>query len=189
MINKSREIFVSYAWECQSQDIVEQLSIAFKTKGINMINDKQNLGYKESIINFMKLIGRSNSVIVIISDQYLKSENCMFELIEIDKNGDFIARTFPIVLEDANIYNAVGRLGYIHYWEDKIKNLENEMRKGGLDNLEGITDDLNLYKEIRQKIGILTNTLKNVNTLNTKMHKESNFEEIIKAVETRLNED
>ncbi|MDJ0599376.1 MAG: toll/interleukin-1 receptor domain-containing protein [Crocosphaera sp.] len=189
MINQSHEIFVSYAWERQSQEIVEQLSIAFKTKGINLIKDKQNLAYKESITDFMKCISKSNIIIVVISDQYLKSENCMFELIEIDKNGDFIARIFPLVLDDANIYNAVGRLGYIHYWEAKINNLENMMKKGGLDNLQGITDDLNLYKEIRQKIAKITDTLKTINNLTTNRHQQSNFEEVIEAVETRLNED
>ncbi len=64
MMNQSHEIFVSYAWERQSQDIVEQLSIAFQTKGINLIKDKQNLAYKESITDFMKRIGRSNGIIV-----------------------------------------------------------------------------------------------------------------------------
>ncbi len=63
------------------------------------------------------------------------------------------------------------------------------MKTGGLANLQGITDDLNLYTEIRNQIAELTNTLKNMNTLTTEMHKESDFEEIITAVETRLNQD
>ena len=50
-------------------------------------------------------------------------------------------------------------------------------------------ETLNLYDEIRRNIDNLTSILKNMNTLTITIHKESDFEEIIKAVETRLNED
>ncbi|MEL4896458.1 hypothetical protein P9B04_13520, partial [Crocosphaera sp. Alani8] len=52
-----------------------------------------------------------------------------------------------------------------------------------------IMETLNLYDEIRRNIDNLTSILKNMNTLTITIHKESDFEEIIKAVETRLNED
>ena len=37
----------------------------------------------------MQQIGQGKCVIAVISDSYLKSENCMFELVEIAKNGIF----------------------------------------------------------------------------------------------------
>jgi hypothetical protein len=50
-------------------------------------------------------------VIVVLSDKYLKSENCMFELVEIAKHGNFVDRIFPVVLSSANIYDPVTRIG------------------------------------------------------------------------------
>lgn len=51
----------------------------------------------------MERIGRGKGVIVVISEKYLKSENCMFELVQISKHQQFADRIFPIVLNNANI--------------------------------------------------------------------------------------
>ncbi|MFM6899672.1 MAG: toll/interleukin-1 receptor domain-containing protein, partial [Microcystis panniformis] len=122
-------------------------------------------------------------------DRYLKSENCMFELVEIARNGDFYQRIFPIILPDARIHKAIERLQYIQHWEGRIQELENAMHSGGLANLQGITDDLNLYTEIRHRIASLTNILKDMNTLNIDLHRQSEFAAMIQAVETKLAED
>ena len=36
----------------------------------------------------MAHIGRGKCVLLILSEQYLKSENCLFELLEVAKHGD-----------------------------------------------------------------------------------------------------
>ena len=123
-----------------------------------------------------------------MSNKYLKSENCMFELIEIASNGDFYDRIFPIVLSDANIYKATARLKNIQRWGQQIEELETAMKAGALANLQGITDDLNLYTKVRNSIAELTDTLKNMNTLTVEMHRDSNFDAVIEAVKTKLAE-
>ncbi len=55
-------------------------------------------------------------------------------------------------------------------------------------NLHGFRDDIDLYSEIRTHIPQLTNILKDMNALTTKIHSESGFAELIKAVELRLME-
>ncbi|MEO1393022.1 MAG: HEAT repeat domain-containing protein [Cyanobacteria bacterium J06634_5] len=185
---KTREVFISYAWNGESETIADQLNKAFQSQNINIIRDKKDVGYKANIRDFMQQIGQGKCVLVVISDKYLKSENCMFELVEIANNGDFYDRIFPIVLSDANIYKATARLKYIQYWEQQIKDLETDMKAGGLANLQGITDDLNLYTKIRNNIASLTDTLKNMNTLTPDMHRDSNFEAVIDAVQDKLVE-
>ncbi|ACK70026.1 TIR protein [Gloeothece citriformis PCC 7424] len=187
--DSSPQVFISYAWRGDSEKIANQLEQAFQNQGITIIRDKTNLGYKGLIKEFMEQIGQGKCILVIISDRYLKSENCMFELVEIAKHGDFYDRIFPIVLEDANIYQATGRLKYIQHWEQQISELESAMKQGNLANLQGITDDLNLYTEIRNNIAQLTNLLKNMNTLTPNLHLQSDFKEIIEAVEARLAQD
>ena len=183
---KSLEVYISYAWGDDSEAIADQLDQAFQAQGINIIRDKKNAGYKANIRNFMKQIGQGKCVLIVISDKYLKSENCMFELVEIANNNDFYDRIFPVVLSDANIYKPTGRLQYVQHWEDQIQKLETAMKAGGLGNLQGIYDDLNLYTKIREKISGLSDTLKNMNTLTPDMHRESNFTEVIKSVQAKL---
>ena len=123
-----------------------------------------------------------------MSNKYLKSENCMFELVEIANSGDFYDRIFPIVLSDANIYKAAARLKYKRYWEQQKNELETEIKAGGITNLQGITDDLDLYDEICRRVPELTDILKNMNTLTSEMHRDSNFDVVIEAVKAKLAE-
>ncbi|MCB0163560.1 MAG: toll/interleukin-1 receptor domain-containing protein [Anaerolineae bacterium] len=188
VIQPEREIFVSYAWGGDSETIVNQLDQAFQAKGITIIRDKRDLGYKGSIKEFMKKIGRGKAVIVVISKKYLESENCMFELVQIAANDQFYDRIFPIVLNDANIYKPVQRIHYVKYWEDQIKELDEAIKTVGAANLEGIRDDIDLYTKIRATIAGLTNTLKDMNTLTPDMHRDANFEHLIGAVEQKMAE-
>ncbi|MDB9543971.1 HEAT repeat domain-containing protein [Microcystis aeruginosa CS-1036] len=186
----NQQVYISYNWQEDSNEMANQLVQAFAAKGIEIIRDKTHTSYKDSIKNFMRQIGQGKCVVVVISDRYLKSENCMFELVEIARNGDFYQRIFPIILPDARrIHKAIERLQYIRHWEGRIQELENAMHSGGLANLQGITDDLNLYTEIRHRIASLTDILKDMKTLDINLHGQSEFAAVIKAVETKLAED
>jgi hypothetical protein len=102
-------VFISYAWGDEREEIVNQLDQALAQRGLKIIRDKRDLGYKGSINAFMERIGQGNCVIVVISDKYLRSPNCMFELVEIAEGKQFHDRIFPIVLNDADIYDPVKR--------------------------------------------------------------------------------
>ncbi|MBN4002838.1 COR domain-containing protein, partial [Nostoc sp. LPT] len=183
-----KEIFISYAWDGESEQFVNQVDETFQAKGIKIIRDKRDLGYKGLIKAFMKRIGRGKCAIAVISDKYLKSPNCMFELVQIAKNGEFYNRIFPIVLADAQIYKPVARLKYIKYWEDEIKELDEEMKKVGAANLQGFREEIDQYTEIRNTIAELTNLLKDMNTLTPDIHSESDFESLLNAIAQRLDE-
>ena len=123
------EIFISYKWGGESEQLVDHIDRAAQKRGITIIRDKRDAGYKTRIKEFMQRIGRGKAIIVVISKPYLESENCMFELIEIAKNGQFYDRIFPIVLKDANIYDPFERADHITYWENKIQELDSKLRE------------------------------------------------------------
>src|SRR5262245_11368494 len=128
MSDYEQAVFISYAWGGEREEIVNQIDQTLQNRGVKIIRDKRELGYKGSIKEFMERIGRGNCVIVVVSDKYLRSPNCMFELVEIAENKQFHNRIFPIVLSDANIYDPVRRIEYVKYWEDKISELNNAMK-------------------------------------------------------------
>ncbi|MBD2562385.1 MULTISPECIES: leucine-rich repeat domain-containing protein [Nostoc] len=183
-----KEIFISYAWGGESEQFVNQLDETLQSKGIKIIRDKRDLGYKGLIKGFMKRIGRGKCAIAVISDKYLKSPNCMFELVQIAKNGKFYDRIFPIVLADAQIYNPIERIKYIKHWEDKIKELDEAMKGVSAANLQGFREEIDQYTEIRNTIAELTNLLKDMNTLTPDIHSKSDFEELLNAIAHRLDE-
>ena len=108
----NQKAYISYNWQEDSNEIANQIVQAFEAKGIKVIRDQIHTKYKDSIKEFMQQIGQGQCVIAVISDRYLKSPNCMFELVEIAKNEDFYNRIFPIVLPDAKIYDDENRLDY-----------------------------------------------------------------------------
>jgi formylglycine-generating enzyme required for sulfatase activity len=181
-------VFISYAWGGESEEIVNQIDQALQQRGLKIIRDKRDLGYKGSISAFMELIGQGNCVIVVISDKYLRSPNCMFELVEIAEGKQFHDRIFPIILSNAEIYDPVKRLQYVKYWEDKLAELDQAMRGVGQANLQGIREDIDQYSRIRDKVSGLTSILKDMNTLTPDLHRDSDFSEIYAGIERRMAE-
>ena len=176
-------IYISYAWGGESEEIVDLLDAELQEKELKLIRDKRDLGYKGSIVEFMKDIGKGNKIIVVISEKYLKSENCMFELTQIYENKDFAKRIFPIVLEDSDIYSPVSRIKYIKYWNDKIAELDEAIKSAGTGlNMTQIQQELNNYGNIRAAFDNMAFTLKDMNALTPEMHRNENFEDIYKQL-------
>jgi internalin A len=185
---EGKAIFISYAWGGESENVANQIDQAFSQKGVTIVRDKRDVPFKGSIKEFMKRIGRGKCVIVILSEKYLKSENCMFELVQIAKYPKFNDRIFPIVLEDARIYRPRERIQYVKYWEGEIKSLDDELKGVSAANMEGFREDIDLYAEIRRYLPNLTNLLKDMNSLTAKIHQESGFEALFTAIEQKLSE-
>ncbi|BBH41625.1 hypothetical protein myaer102_42430 [Microcystis viridis NIES-102] len=179
----NQQVYISYNWQEDSNEMANQLVQAFEAKGIEIIRDKTHTSYKDSIKNFMRQIGQGKCVVAVISDRYLKSENCMFELVEIARNGDFYKRIFPIILPDARIYKDFERIDYLKYWEDEKAKLQAKYKQIDLAKTNSIMATLNLYDEIRDNIDNLTNILKDMNTLNIDLHRQSEFAAMIKAAD------
>lgn len=189
MSNYEHAVFVSYAWKGESEEIVNQIDRSLQERGITIIRDKRNLGYKGSISEFMERIGHGNCVIVVISDKYLRSRNCMFELVEIAQNKQFADRIFPVVLADAKIYDPLDRLAYVEYWEaEKAKLNERIKNLSDVSYIDGIYEELNNYSRFRDRISDLASTLKDMNTLTPDMHRDSDFSELYAAIEKRIRE-
>lgn len=190
------EIFISYAWGDKNEkgesreDIVDELYDSLTSKGFTVIRDKVSLGYGGRISSFMDRIGRGKYVVVVISDKYLKSEFCMYEILELVKNKNYSDRIFPIILSDANIFDEIQRLEYLDYWSAKKNSLQKRIR-----NLQELQDataahaKLKQYDDIREIIGEFTSFIKDVNALTPDMHSDNDFKELIQFLESKRIKD
>ena len=185
-MGNNNHVFISYAWGGESERIVNELDADLQARGILVVRDKRDLGFKGMIRDFMRQLGEGHAVILVISDKYLKSRNCMFELVEIARNKDFYDRIFPIVLGDADIYDPVNRIKYIKHWEDKIKELDAAIKSVSGANLQGLREELDSYDEIRDNISNLTFFINDMNNLTAEILENSNFAGLISELEKRL---
>jgi hypothetical protein len=181
------EIFISYAWRDESLKITEDLDAFFQAQGITIVRDNRDIGYKGLIKDYMQRLGQGKYVVVVLSDQYFKSKSCMFELLQLSRQEGFYDRIFPMTVEGTSIYEAEDLLRYAQYWDEKVADLQQKIKDAAnIANLQGITDDLNLYVEIRQNIAKLIDFLRNINTHPLK---GSDFDPLLKAIRAKIAQD
>jgi hypothetical protein len=184
------EIFISYAWNDESQIIVDKIYNLFKDEGYNIHLDKVDIGFKGNIKTYMQTIGKGKYIIVIISDKYLKSPNCMYEMLEIKEKGNVYDKIFPIVLRDANIYDEEKRIDYLNFWDEKIESLNKKIKEMHIAaGIKNFINTLDQYCRIRSIMDEITEMLQDMNTLTPEMHKETNFEILYKKIEEKIKAD
>lgn len=112
--NNKITMFVSY---CQKDKIyADYIDLFFKDNDISILRDIRDIGNWKSIKSYMELIRDVDYAILIISDNYIKSFNCMYEVLEVMKDKNYQNKIFPVVVE-TGIYSAKERIPYVKYWE------------------------------------------------------------------------
>lgn len=74
----------------------------------------------------MQTIRDNDFAVLLISDAYLKSANCMYEVLEIMKEQKFRTRIFPAIIDSA-IYSTDKQIEYVQYWENRVKTLKRNL--------------------------------------------------------------
>ena len=172
------EIFVSYSWGGDSEALVDEIQRRMAERGVLITRDKNEIRYRDSIQQFMHRIGVGKCVIVILGKAYLESKNCMYELTQIASRPEFARRVYSIVMPDAGIFDAITRVRYVKYWENKRAELDAAMKEIGQEHLQGIRDDLDLYEDIRNTISGMMSVLADMNALTPEMHRGTDFEQL-----------
>lgn len=148
--------FISYARKDDSnpdrEAIVDLFQKDFQTDKSSMFQlfrDRVDLSFGDGIDSYMTRIGMGKTVLVVVSDKYLKSIYCMVEAIRIHKYQDKDKRIFTIVMEDADIHDVKEASVYKTYWLEQCQLILKDPSK--LEN--GRYDDyVNVYRFIDEFI-------------------------------------
>lgn len=148
--NNKIPVYVSYTWrkeDDQSEDIVNAFDAALPKQHFIFKQDKQTLKPGQKISHFMcDEIGRGNYVLVVISEQSLKSHYCMQELLHLmeynQKNEDrFLQKVIPIVVGKINISGSIEKMHYALYWKNEVSKIK-KLLKDSDTEITAIGDDL-----------------------------------------------
>lgn len=177
-------VYVSYAWKEEEQNrLVDKLGEACAARGIELLRDRNRIGYGDSIRQFMDQLGAGRNVVLVLSDAYFKSPYCMYELRQIYENKDFSQRVSPIVLSGTPLYDELDRLRYIEYWETKTAELE-----AGLNRLKNSRHTLKSreildgYDRFRMLMDELLSDLADMNTPPEEVHLETDFAALLERI-------
>lgn len=170
-------IFLSYSWE--DFVIASKIEEDFKNAGLNIVRDIR-MDYKDDIPKFMKRISKEDYAILLISTAYLKSANCMKEVLELLEDREYEKKILPIILPTTNIFKSEGVLDLVKFWENKINELNNKTKElVNLANIPGIIEDINLFIKIRNSIDGFASKIKTLNCKSFSELSESNYKPIL----------
>ena len=161
MKNNKSQIFLSYCWEDDkiADDIYDQL-IGYQQ--IELHRDKIDIKHWGSIKEYMQSIPDMDYTILLISDAYLKSSNCMYEVLEVMRDRKYKNKIFPAVIYNG-IYNPSVRAGYVKYWQNQSEELAENIKGIEMQNLGTLTEDLKRYKDIAANIVTFIDTVSDMN--------------------------
>lgn len=135
-------VFISY--NTAASDYVDEIHEKIKKEAlvIRFTNDDET-GVRTwgSFHEFMKSIKYQDFAVLVISKAYLESEACMFEVMELwNEYENWDDKVMYVVLGDANVYEDVGRLKYVKYWQQKVKELDEATEGIETVNIPGIPE-------------------------------------------------
>src|SRR5690606_10240201 len=120
---------VSYAWNDPSKEIVDRACKEAEARGYTVLRDITDFHLGDSFARFVERLAEDDrTLFVILSDKYLKSENCMRELLEVwnscgKKPEKFADRLRVYCLDDARILRLSDQLRYTAYWKSEVNKI------------------------------------------------------------------
>jgi len=189
-----RKVYLSYAWgdtreEGESREkIVKDLISTLEADGrFDLKYDKKEVDYRKSIREFESELGKAERIALVLSDKYLKSPHCMYELLQIfRKSGseaaEFREKIVPIVLPDAKIHDTKSIIAYIKHWKEDVEDLKKDIDDITWELAASVIPDFTERKEIMQNIGELAKIIGDLNTLNPQSLSLDNFDKIIQTL-------
>ncbi len=170
-------VFVSY--NHGSSDFVDKIERSLA--GIcNIKRDKNEIGDWESISDFMKTIRKEDFAVLVITDKYLKSTACLFEVVQLMKDENWDKNTMYVVMEDAQvIYSVVEQLRYIKYWTSYCEELSEAIKVLPPETTYKQSEELKKATTIKNEIGEFLNKVSDANNPST--------DEVISRIKHRIN--
>ncbi len=150
--NKNISIFISYSWN--DTNFVDDFDDKLQRCGYKIERDIRDAEYAQSIKKFMKRIRKTDYSLIVLSDSFLKSENCMCEIFEFIKDDNYKDRIIPVILESANdIWGLSKGIQYTIYWKNREKEFKDLLKEIDEESKAGYINELRNISSIKDSIG------------------------------------
>lgn len=193
----SADVYISYAgndagdvYTNSRDEIVKKICEQLEQRSITVKEYKTALQYKDNLKEYMLDISYAKIIVVLVSDKYLKSEYCMYEAIEILNHNkkDLYEKIFPVVLNDADIFDIDKRMDYVLYWDALNKQLDEKLKGRDPKLFMSLFEKGKLYREITENMDEFLDRLSQLRQLPKASISQSNYQEIIDAILKQLEE-
>ena len=122
----------------------------------------RNVGAWGSFTEFMNTIRNQDFAVLIVSDAYLRSLACQYEVTQLMSVENWDKKTLFIVEESAKkIFKSENWIEYLDYWDSEIQKHEANAAKHP--DVEELENELKKRKEIKKRIGTFLQKIADVN--------------------------
>lgn len=153
-------VFLSY--RRTNSDTADRIERRLSEAGLIVKRDIRDIPRWKSIRAFMQSIRDQDVAVLLISDEYLKSHACMYEVMEIMKEKNYHGRILPVVIEHG-IYNKEKCTEYIAHWQRETEQYKAAMHAIEPENQAGMPEELRQMKHIAASIGEFLQTVADMN--------------------------
>ncbi len=132
-------VAISYSWSEEESGsnagVVDQFCEALKSAGVPFRRDLRELKLGADIRCFMQSIGAADFLCVFLSDNYLRSKNCMYELLVAwqrsrDDADDFRRRVKVWIMPGMSPIHQVGtRISWLEHWKNEFREVEPDLKE------------------------------------------------------------
>ncbi len=200
--NNKTKIFLSYCHkDSKIADLIDKkIQENVSADSVSVSRDIRGVEYHESFKRFMDSINDHDYVVMIISDHYLKSRNCMYEVLETIKDNKYQNKLVYVVLCDedavwlklenekigAKVFSAQDQAVYIKYW----KNKENEINQQ-IEDIDDPASTIDLSKELKHIRKILLDLqdllsfIRDNRGLSLKEHLDTNLDRMLRFMKLK----
>lgn len=142
-------VFLSYCWDDTAR--ANEIDKYLKDKGITVTRDIREVDNWQSFKDFMQTIRDNDFAVLLISEKYLQSTNCMYEVLEMMKDQNYRSRIFPAIIDTA-IYSTEKQFEYVKYWENKVRTLKENLSSLEYTNGHALGYELKKAEDIARSI-------------------------------------
>lgn len=185
VIMPEKTIFISYARA--DIQLASEVDTKLSNYGYDVKRDERDMETWDSLTNFMKGIRKQDYVVILVSDTYLRRENCLNEIIQLLKDEQYSSKTFPIVVKSdgVNMFSMEYQIEIVSYWEDYAKQLEEKLKRIKRENSAELDLRYRNISKMAQNASEFMNTFFN-NKLLAVISDQYSIDSIISDLDQRL---
>ena len=196
LIMPKKTIFLSYTHD--DNEIADKMDLALQNLGYEVKRDIRDIKPWGDLREFMKTIRKEDYVVFLVSDTYLRHENCLFEVMQFLKDESYEKRALPIAIDFTSEEKSAGRsksmfdLNYIaeivNFWEVKARDLEKLIKNISIENRVELDEKYREIKNMAQAASEFLAKLFNGKLLKKVDPKSLDCESIALDIDNRINQ-
>ena len=196
---RRREVFISYAWGDESPEgkirakVVDALQAALENDCFLPVRDRDQIRPGERISAFIRRLTRADLVVAVISEKYLRSPYCMYEIYRLwqkhQGDADALAQSLvPIVLPEVKVGSFEERLPYLEHWSERAEKLEALIRNPKLRPSSQSWEEVRLVREFAHHVDDILVFLQDVlMPRKLEAHLDDGFQAVREALRRRVS--